>query len=64
MPYDLCTWNQPLLQLGTYFKIDAVIFSGRDSLGFFTVRCAHSVEITEIYSHIFLAKISWNQRLY
>ena len=24
----------------------------------------HTVEITEIYSHTFLAKISWNQRIY
>ena len=25
---------------------------------------SHSVEITEIYSHVFLAKISWKQRIY
>ena len=24
----------------------------------------HTVEITEIYSHTFLAKISWKQRIY
>ena len=26
--------------------------------------CTHTVEITEIYSHAFLAKISWKQHIY
>ena len=42
------------------------IFFMRLNFQFFhTVRLpSHSVEITEIYSHSILAKISWNQRIY
>ena len=37
------------------------IFSVRENFSHFHTT-VHSVEITEIYSHSFLAKISWNQR--
>ena len=35
-----------------------------DEIFFYFLTVPHSVEITEIYSHHFLAKISWNQRIY
>ena len=40
------------------------IFLRVDLTEFFLIHRKHSVEITEIYSHAFLAKISWNQRIY
>ena len=42
---------------------DEIFFSDRE-FRFSTYTGVHSVEITEIYTHAFLAKISWKQHFY
>ena len=49
IPRGFAPWDEKLLSLG---------------IGNFNVLVIHSVEITEIYSHTFSAKILCNQHLY
>ena len=73
--FELCDhWSEIELIKSIYWAFWSLLCSGRATggaggaiapLDFRNwVIMLHSVEITEILSHTFLAKISWNQRIY
>ena len=67
--FQFFSWSYFNTKLDVTQQFDA-IFREINSLGMlkqfdqFFIIWIHSVEITEIYPHSILAKISWNQRIY